>query len=140
MKRAPRPQRPMPPATRRIGVSREFVIDFNRVATFFDWTHHECEDEKTRLRGDAAAMADVPRLARVVRALDVVARFYRWTDTELAAWREPLRHPGPARDYVVTLAMALQHGYRQGPENNYIRLAAWLAKQGMDPINTDGDA
>jgi hypothetical protein len=127
----------MPPAARRIGVPREFLIDFNRVAHFFDWTHAECEAEKARIRGDAAAMADVPRLARAVRALDVVARHYGWTDAERAEWRAPLRTCGDTRDYIATLGMAIQHGYRQTPENNHIRLAAWLAQQGMDPIATE---
>lgn len=129
----------MAPATRRIGVPREFLIDFNRVAYFFDWDDAECTAQRTRIRSDAAVYADIPRLARVVRALDVVARYYRWTDSDRAEWREPLRQPGPARDYIATLAMALQNGYRQGPDNNHIRLASWLAQQGLDPILTDGE-
>lgn len=135
-----RPQRPLPPPTRRIAVSRTFALDFNKLSHFYDWTEGQVAAEKARVRDDQLAMDDVPRLARVIRALETVAKHYGWTEKERAEWREPLRHPGPDRDYVLTLAMALQNGYRQTPENNFIRLGAWLARNGLDPIVTQGDA
>jgi hypothetical protein len=76
----------------------------------------------------------------VIRALEVVAKHYGWTPDEMAQWRVPLRHPGPDRDFILNLAQAVEHGYRQVPDNNHVRLAAWLAEQGLDPIDSEGDA
>lgn len=139
MLRTARPARPLPPPVRTVGVSRAFVIDFNKLNHFYDWSEAECATEKARLRRDPAAMADVPRLARVLRALELVARHYGWTETERAEWRVPLRQPGAARDYIAGLALALQHGYRQHPGNQYQRLAAWLAAHGFEPPDTRGE-
>lgn len=139
MMRVPRPPRPVAPATRKIGVSREFLIDFNLLAWFYDWELADIELEKVRIRINQAAMDDVPVLARVIRALEDVADHYGWSEDEMRAWRSPLRHPGPDRDFILNLANAIAHGYRQIPDNNYQRLAAWLAEHGLDPVYADGE-
>ena len=138
--RLPRPPRPVAPAERKIPVTREFLLDFNRVNHFYDWDPAEERLEKVRIRVHPSAQADIVRLARVIRALDVVARHYGWTDADRAEWRTPLRHPGPERDFILNLALALRGGYRQTPANNYMRLAPWLAANGLDPIDCEGDA
>jgi hypothetical protein len=139
MIRVPRPPRPVAPATRKIGVSRDFVLDFNKLAWFYDWELADIEFEKVRIRINQAAMDDVPRLARVIRALELVARHYGWTPHDMGQWRIPLRHPGPDRDFILNLARAIEHGYRQTPDNNHQRLAAWLASRGLDPVHADGE-
>jgi hypothetical protein len=137
--RMSRPPRPVAPATRKIAVSRDFMIDFNMLAWFYDWELADIELEKVRIRINQAAMDDVPRLARVIRALEDVAEHYGWTVEDMAQWRVPLRHPGPDRDFILTLAMAIEHGYRQTPDNNHQRLAEWLAANGLDPVYSDGE-
>lgn len=139
MPRLPRTPLPVAPAVRKIRVSRDFEKDFNKVAWFFDWEAADIAFEKSRIRIKQAALEDIPVLARVIRALEVVARHYGWTTDEMAQWRIPLRHPGPDRDFVLTLAMALQHGYRQTPDNNYARLADWLAANGLAPVYSEGE-
>lgn len=131
------PPRALAPPVRPIRVSRQFVRDFNRIDTFYDWTEAERSAAKARVRADAAAHADVARLAAVVRALEVVARHYAWTEAERAEWRAALAAPGQARAYIANLALALQHGYRQTPENGYQRLPAWLAEHGFDALTGD---
>lgn len=138
--RMPRPPAPVAPSVRRIRVSREFRNDFNKVAWFYDWDKADLAFEESRIRVKQQAMDDVPRLARVIRALEVVAKHYGWTMEDMGEWRIPLRHPGPDRDFVLNLANALQHGYRQTLENNHQRLAEWLAENGLDPIYSEGDA
>jgi len=137
--RLPRPPRPVAPATRKIRVTREFERDFNKVAWFYDWELADFEVEKVRIRINQAAMDDIPRLARVIRALEVVARHYDWTGDDMNEWRRSLRHPGPDRDYILNLANAVQHGYRQTPGNHHQRLAAWLAEHGLDPLSSEGE-
>jgi hypothetical protein len=139
MLRSLQPQRVLAPPTPTISVTREFLIDFNRIDHFYDWDEARRAVVKARIRANAALFADVPRLARVLRALDVVARHYGWTEAERAEWRGPLARPGAARDYIATLALALQHGYRQSRLNNHMRLAPWLAAQGLDPVDTQGE-
>ena len=138
--RLQRPPRPLAPRVRPIPVTRDFLLDFNRVNHFYDWSPVEEALEKAQLRDDPAARADIPVLARVIRALDVIAKHYAWTATDLAQWRSPLRHPGPERTFILSLALAVQCGYRQTPANNHIRLAGWLAGNGLDPIDAEGDA
>ena len=138
--RLQRPPRPLAPRVRPIPVTRDFLLDFNRVNHFYDWSPVEEALEKAQLRDNPAARADLPRLARVIRALDVVARHYAWTADDVAQWRAPLRHPGPERAFILNLALALQCGYRQTAANHYIRLAGWLAGNGLDPIDAEGDA
>jgi hypothetical protein len=130
---------PVAPAVRKIRVTREFEKDFNKVAWFYDWEKADIDFEKSRIRVKQEAMDDIPVLARVIRALEVVARHYGWTVEEMGQWRSPLRHPGPDRDFILTLAMALQHGYRQTPGNNHQRLGEWLAENGLDPVYSEGD-
>jgi hypothetical protein len=136
----PRAPRPVEPATTKIRVSRDYEKDFNKVAWFFDWEKADIDLEKTRIRIKRAALEDIPRMARVVRALEVVARQYGWTYEDMAEWRRELRHPGPGREYVLNLARAVQHGYRQTPDNNHQRLALWMAEHGLDPVYSEGEA
>lgn len=140
MRFLPQPPRPVAPATRKIGVSREFMIDFNKIAWFYDWEAADIEFEKTRIRIKQAAMDDVPRLARAIRALEEVARHYGWDASDMAQWRIPLRHPGSERDFILSLALAVEHGYRQTPDNNHQRLGAWLAARGLEPVLSEGEA
>jgi hypothetical protein len=139
MSRLPRTPLPVAPAVRKIRVSRDFEKDFNKVAHFFDWELKDIELEKSRIRIHPPALDDIPRMARVIRALEVVGRHYGWTVEDMAEWRIPLRHPGPDRDFVLNLARAIEHGYRQTPENNYARLADWLAANGLDPVYSEGE-
>lgn len=138
--RLQRPPRPLPPRVKPIPVTRDFLLDFNRVNHFYDWDPAEEALEKERLRADPAARADIRHLARVIRALALVAKHYGWADDDLAQWRVALRHPSPERTFILNLALALQCGYRQTLENNHIRLAGWLAEHGLDPIDAEGDA
>lgn len=140
MIRMPRPPMPVAPAVRKIRVTRAFEQDFNKVAWFHDWEKEDIDLEKARIRIHQPALEDIPRMARVVRALELVARHYGWTLDEMREWRGPLRHPGPARDFILNLALAVQHGYRQTPDNNFQRLGQWLAEHGLDPIDSEGDA
>jgi hypothetical protein len=133
-----RPPRPVAPATPKIRVTRDFEKDFNKLSWFFDWELADIELEKSRIRIHPPALEDVPRMAKVIRALEVVAKHYGWTDDEFYEWRGPLRHPGPNRDYILNLANAVQHGYRQTLDNNYQRLATWLAEQGLEAILSEG--
>jgi hypothetical protein len=136
----PRTPRPVAPSVRKIPVTRDFMIDFNVVNHFYDWEEEDVALEKVRIRINQAAQDDIPRLARVIRALEVVARHYGWTREDMAQWRAPLRHPGPDRDFILNLALAVQHGYRPGPDNNHVRLAVWLAQNGFTPLDSEGDA
>jgi hypothetical protein len=140
MARLPRPPLPLAPPTGKIRVTRDFEKDFNKVAWYYDWELADIEFEKARIRIKPEALADVPRLARVIRALEVVAKHYGWTMEDMGQWRSLLRHPGIDRDFILNLANAVQHGYRQTPENNYARLAVWLAEHGLNPIDSEGDA
>lgn len=139
MQRMPRPPLPVAPAVRKIRVTRDFEKDFNKVAWFYDWELADIEFEKMRVRIKPAALEDVPRLARAIRALEAVAGHYGWTMDDMAQWRTPLRHPGHERDFILNLDLAIQHGYRQTLDNNHQRLAAWLASHGLDPIHSEGD-
>jgi hypothetical protein len=66
-----------------------------------------------------------------------LANRYGWTPADVEEVRAAVRaHPESGKRYITTLAGAHRAGYEQTPENGYIRLDAWLAKQGIAGFTT----
>lgn len=53
------------------------------------------------------------------------ANFYGWNDADIEEVKQAVRENTGYRDYLTQLANAHRAGYRQTPENNYMRLDQW---------------
>jgi hypothetical protein len=67
--------------------------------------------------------------------LHYLRQYYGWDDKDARQVMQSIRETEHAARYYVILAGAHRAGYRQTPENGYMRLQPWCAMNGLpDPF------
>ncbi len=62
-----------------------------------------------------------------------LAHYYGWDSDDLDdVLAQTESNPGDMCEYWAQLAAAHRSGYRQTPENNYMRLVQWARLEGID--------
>jgi hypothetical protein len=65
-----------------------------------------------------------------------IADYYAWAPADVEQAKADTRASPDLVHYWTILANAHRAGYRQTPENRFIRLQEWFAQQGnLDPFN-----
>lgn len=66
-----------------------------------------------------------------------IATHFQWDAATINEVKVAIRETPAMMRYWMTLAKALRDGFRQTPENNWIRLHVWLAERG-ERVLVDG--